>query len=162
MSRPRNVNVQPCGTEAAYLRHLRHGEPPCPEDRQAHAQRELERQRARGVKPRGTPQHGTYTMYATYGCRCRACREAKTDYKADYEAGIRRRRLPSVPLAELVLDVLETWDRSMSTDELIGQVERIRPEAKPESVRAAIVRLHKSERLVMKESWDGVVRWWIT
>lgn len=35
MARPRNVNVKPCGTVAAYHRHRYYGEEPCPEDRAA-------------------------------------------------------------------------------------------------------------------------------
>jgi hypothetical protein len=41
------ADVQPCGTEAAYNRHHRHGEPPCPADRRAATlSRALRRERA--------------------------------------------------------------------------------------------------------------------
>lgn len=35
----------------------------------------------------GAPQHGTYSRYAAYGCRCRNCTEAKRRYMAARRAG---------------------------------------------------------------------------
>lgn len=40
--RPRQVELQPCGTDAAYRRHLFHNEKPCADCRAAHVRRWLE------------------------------------------------------------------------------------------------------------------------
>ena len=39
-------NLKPCGTTAAYRRHIRHGEKPCDDCRRAAVQRESERMRS--------------------------------------------------------------------------------------------------------------------
>jgi len=63
--------LKPCGTSAAYRRHLRHGETPCD------ACREVENARGRlpGNGPMQPAQHGTPSKYNA-GCRCDACTAA--------------------------------------------------------------------------------------
>lgn len=39
-----------------------------------------------GYPQPGAPQHGTYSRYAAYGCRCQDCTEAKRRYMADRRA----------------------------------------------------------------------------
>lgn len=64
--------LQPCGTPAAYRRHLRRGEPAC----RACLDAEAERQRPEGAPPRAKPRHGTASMYNA-GCRCVDCTQAR-------------------------------------------------------------------------------------
>jgi hypothetical protein len=75
--------LKPCGTPAAYRRHLRHGEKPCDECREA----ENSRNRVPGGKPFQPAQHGTISKYHR-GCRCKDCTRANTEY-----ARVRRARL---------------------------------------------------------------------
>lgn len=66
--------LKSCGTEAAYRRHLRHGEKPCD------ACREATNARRRGPdgKPMQPAQHGTVSKYHS-GCRCEECTLANTN-----------------------------------------------------------------------------------
>lgn len=43
---------------------------------------------------RGLPAHGTYTRYASSGCRCGRCKTAKRDYDRQFRA---RRASEAVP-----------------------------------------------------------------
>lgn len=62
------AELKPCGTSAAYRRHLRHGETPC----DACTAAEAERGRPEGVPPRKPAEHGTQSKYSA-GCRCEPC-----------------------------------------------------------------------------------------
>lgn len=87
MNRP----LQPCGTVAAYVRHLRHREPPCAAccDAKASAQRAWFARGQRGEGP-STPitNHGTDAGYRRHQVRgekpCQACRDAHNTYSRDY------------------------------------------------------------------------------
>lgn len=75
--------LMPCGTVAAYKRHVRRGEEPCGRCREA------ESLRWRGGRPRvrgGPVKHGEPEMYGR-GCRCTACCEASAVYRAAWRAG---------------------------------------------------------------------------
>lgn len=150
--------MQPCGTVAAYARHRYHGEEPCPEDYAAKAEQARRRRQARGAKPRRKPRHGTYSMYATYECRCRACRDAARDYKADHRAGQLRRSRRPASIAELILDILETFDHAMTTDQIAAQVSRIRVQVKHQTATRVVWRMVSDGRLTEKE--PGL--WWMT
>jgi len=63
--------LKPCGTPAAYRRHLRYGQDAC----QACLDAEAARRRPEGNPPRIPAQHGTPSKYAS-GCRCADCTEA--------------------------------------------------------------------------------------
>lgn len=80
--------LKPCGTPAAYRRHLRYGEKPCDACREA----EYSRNRVPGGKPFQPAQHGTVSKYHG-GCRCvdctRANRDAARDRRARQKAGAR-------------------------------------------------------------------------
>jgi hypothetical protein len=65
------VGLKPCGTEAAYRRHLRHGEK-CDTCREAHNARKRKTDRG----PRLPAAHGTASKYNT-GCRCEPCSAAQ-------------------------------------------------------------------------------------
>lgn len=63
--------LKPCGTSAAYRRHLRRDETPC----EACTAAEAERSRPVGAPPRKKAEHGTQSKYSA-GCRCEPCRDA--------------------------------------------------------------------------------------
>ena len=77
-----NRPLAPCGTRAAYVRHLRHGER-CDECREANnaAQRADKANRKlrldAGEQPPGG--HGNIHTYNNWMCRCDECREAWSD-----------------------------------------------------------------------------------
>lgn len=78
MARP----LAPCGTNSAYLRHIRWGQQPCNACRAAHAATEAKR-RARQVKPpRELVPCGRESAYRRHLRRnevpCKACCEAHT------------------------------------------------------------------------------------
>lgn len=64
---------RPCGTSAAYVRHLRRGQQPCD------ACREANRLDKKGLRANGAPGAGGHGLsgYVNYGCRCEVCRGAK-------------------------------------------------------------------------------------
>ena len=72
--------LQPCGTRAAYKRHLRRGEEPCRECREAARRADRGRKRNR-AQPRELQPCGTYAAYMRHLRRreepCGACREAR-------------------------------------------------------------------------------------
>lgn len=156
MARPRGVNVQPCGTSAAYQRHIYYGEEPCPEDREARRLAARNARRQKGIKPRKKPRHGTRTLYQR-GCRCEPCKTAQNEYNAALRAGHRRRNEKQTKLWELMIDIMETWGRPMSSIEIAGHVERIR--GRPtESVDRLLYRLRK-QGLVESVERMGVRKW---
>lgn len=77
-----NRPLAPCGTRAAYVRHLRHGER-CDECREANnaAQREATANRKRRLESGEEPPggHGNIYTYSNWQCRCDECREAWSD-----------------------------------------------------------------------------------
>ena len=74
--------LQPCGTDAAYIRHLRKHEAPCHDCIAAHNRANAEwRQKARIEKHQFT--HGTAYGYDVMGCRCGPCRTAKRESYMD-------------------------------------------------------------------------------
>ncbi|MFC9085315.1 hypothetical protein [Nocardiopsis dassonvillei] len=73
--------LKPCGTFAAYLRHLRHREVPCETCREAVRVAAAEQRRRAGVpergplRPCGTP--AAYSRHYAHGEKpCETCREA--------------------------------------------------------------------------------------
>lgn len=75
---------QPCGTVAAYQRHLRSGEEPCARCREARAAYVRERYvpSGRQLDPCGTP--GAYQRHLRHGEEtCRPCRDAFAALKAN-------------------------------------------------------------------------------
>ena len=70
--RPMPFELKPCGTDAAYRRHRRHGEKPCDTCREAHNARKRKTDRG----PRLPAPHGTASKYNT-GCRCEPCSAAQ-------------------------------------------------------------------------------------
>jgi hypothetical protein len=73
--------VQPCGTVAAYRRHLRHREEPCEPCKQA--ERDKMRQKRDYWKDNQdkipAKVHGTVEGYRYYSCRCQGCSKAASD-----------------------------------------------------------------------------------
>lgn len=88
------------------------------------------------MQPCGTP--AAYTRHYANGEKaCDDCRAAWAAYKrAAYRRG---RDIVKVP--EVVVDVLTTFDRWMTTDVVTEHVIRIHPEWKPRSVARALMRL---------------------
>ncbi|MFC8490681.1 hypothetical protein ACFUJU_07725 [Streptomyces sp. NPDC057235] len=72
--------LSPCGTEAAYIRHIRRKEPSCAECRAAHSAHQRRRIAERAADPAAADRagHGKATTYCNYGCRCPACAEANS------------------------------------------------------------------------------------
>lgn len=72
--------LKPCGTPAAYIRHLRHGERPCFECSEANRRRGEQQRRAVGKLVKNRPACGTETGWYAHRWRkqipCEACRLA--------------------------------------------------------------------------------------
>ena len=84
--------LQPCGTRAAYQRHMRRGEQPCKACREANRTRALEEWRKRNAQSCGT--NAGYQRHVKAGERpCAACKRAKAEYMARY-----RKRLSAAPV----------------------------------------------------------------
>jgi hypothetical protein len=90
--------LQPCGTEAAYRRHLKYGEEPCEPCREAFlraAQARSERhRRKRGSKVRGLQPCGTAAAYQRHKLHgeepCEACKQAlRESRRASYQPSSR-------------------------------------------------------------------------
>lgn len=86
-------DLLPCGTYAAYTRHLYHHEDPCDLCREAAAARRREQRRAnpRPPKPRAALKPcGTYAAYARHVMHgetpCEDCRQAHREYMRAYRA----------------------------------------------------------------------------
>lgn len=73
------ITLRPCGTEAAYVRHLRYGEKPCEACRKVHARKHALRQNVRVADPAAADRagHGKASTYNNYRCRCPRCTEAQ-------------------------------------------------------------------------------------
>ena len=86
----------PCGTNSAYLRHRRRGEPVDEACLEAHRRTITELRRRRGVKPRVRgPEHGTRAAYQREWLRwrsgegpppCEECRAANAEATRRYRA----------------------------------------------------------------------------
>lgn len=75
---PRAV-LAPCGTDAAYRRHHRYGEEPCPACRAANAER-IRRQAERKRQPTQCGTRSGYQRHRDHGEQaCEPCRQANTD-----------------------------------------------------------------------------------
>ena len=87
--------LKPCGTRAAYMRHLRRGEDPCGACRDANraGDREQRRRSARKVTSCGT--YAAYQRHVKAGEEaCAACKRAQAEYRARY----RRRVVKAGPV----------------------------------------------------------------
>lgn len=127
--------MKPCGTEAAYYRHRGRGEEPCPEDREAVAEANRKRRRAKGVRPFTPARHGTHSKYVA-GCRCGACRGAHAAYQAKFRNGGTRRERWAWKLADQVKDWLMLDGGWLTADGLALECD-----ANPESVERVLRRL---------------------
>ena len=81
--------LQPCGTNAAYVRHRLNGETPCDACRSATAAHQAssnaDRHR-RMVAGESHPQHGAASTYFNWLCRCDECKDAgKVANRKQYE-----------------------------------------------------------------------------
>src|SRR5690606_24888144 len=101
----------PCGTDAGYSRHLRQGEQPCAECRQARTDYERERYRRKtGAKPWRPARCGTRSGYMRHlnmdEPPCAACKEAENERGRLYYYGEwKTRREDRITSADLILDV---------------------------------------------------------
>ena len=81
---------KPCGTRAAYQRHLRRGETPDEACTAAKRAYDRERSHARGARPRRDAPCGTAAGFERHRRRyetpCQACRDALRLYQAQYKA----------------------------------------------------------------------------
>lgn len=79
------------------------------------------------------------------------------EYNRRWRAGKRRNpeRRRRSSLRTLIVDVLETQGRSMTSQQIVDEVVRIRPGAKPASVHRALFRLDEVENF----SQLGERRW---
>lgn len=84
--------LKPCGTYAAYHRHLRNREIPCEACYAAHASRERELRARRGYVrgPYARPGCGSYAGYQAHQRRgevaCEPCLEAARNYRRELRA----------------------------------------------------------------------------
>lgn len=84
------TKLRPCGTPAAYRRHLYNGEQPCPECHTAWTEHHRKRNRARGTKPKQLQPCGTYAAYQRHKKRgepqCLPCQNAGNQYYRTFRA----------------------------------------------------------------------------
>lgn len=110
--------LMPCGTRAAYVRHLRHGEVPCENCVQANREIALQAQRDRAATtPFHLIPHGL-GGYRNYCCRCETCSEAHKTALRNY-----RRRTGPAPGAVLLaagLDPSDPWPPGRQLNERDG------------------------------------------
>lgn len=85
--------LRPCGTESAYQRHLRAGEPTCQPCRDAHAEHgraKRAKSYVRGPYGRDEPKCGTRRGYRRHLRRgevtCADCCRAEREYRNEYVA----------------------------------------------------------------------------
>jgi hypothetical protein len=85
--------LMPCGTNAAYVRHVRRNEPTCQPCRDAHA--EYGREHVDGGRPRGVAKCGTQAGYDKHLRRreetCAECRAAHSRHVGKYAKAARAR-----------------------------------------------------------------------
>ena len=143
--------MKPCGTYAAHNRHLRNGEDPCDDCREAkrayNTRMTRERRHRQGVnQPRKRPRCGTYAgeqYHRRYGEDiCEACREARREYVNAWKRGKSVSRINErTTSADLILDVLETYGYAMTSDVLVSHVLDIKPGWKEPTVKRALFRM---------------------
>jgi hypothetical protein len=97
--------LQPCGTPAAYRRHLARGEPTCEACCAAMADRQRQYRPVPTIRgPYGKPQCGTDSGHQVHKRRretpCEPCREAHRAYQQQWRAERRRRERFEQMLAE--------------------------------------------------------------
>lgn len=106
-------DVQPCGTTAAYQRHLKSGEPACEACRAARAAYTRDR-RAGMVPARVPPQCGTLSGHDAHRYRgepsCRPCLDAYAAYVRDRRARLRRGRAERAAALEALL--VQVWEET--------------------------------------------------
>ncbi len=135
--------LRPCGTEAAYARHRRRGEPTCATCKAGVTDARRQQRRAKGIRPRTTPQHGTYSGYirlhaATGAEPCLPCLDAHATYLREWRArGRRRDRRGS--WVEVALDYLETHGPIEMT-QLIEAIQERHPEVVRDTIRQSVNR----------------------
>lgn len=85
--------LKPCGTVAAYMRHIRHGELACNPCLEAMAEDSRKR---RGYQPFHPVECGTNSGYVRHGqlgqTPCDACRKAHSQYGRDLRARAKARK----------------------------------------------------------------------
>lgn len=152
--------MKPCGTEAAYYRHRYRGEEPCAEDRQAVAEIERARKRAKGRRARRKPRCGTRSGYEAHlnagTTPCRGCKDAHAEAQAEWRRGrSNSSRHDKATLGDLIVDLLETHGRPLTTENLTDFIVDIRGAAKQGTVRSTLLRLAKDGRVESLERYDG-------
>src|SRR5262245_8591031 len=85
------MGVKPCGTRAAYYRHLRAGEKPCDPCRKANTDKAREDKKVLRARKDDIP-HGTISGYFNWACRCDKCLKAGARKNARDAASRRERR----------------------------------------------------------------------
>lgn len=81
--------LKPCGTHAAYRRHIAHGEDPCEACLEAEREYKRNRRAEKGSKPRGELRPcGTTAAYERHVYHgevpCDACLDAWADYQLNF------------------------------------------------------------------------------
>ena len=135
--------LRPCGTEAAYARHRRNGESPCDACRAGVALVRRDQRRAKGIRPRLEPQHGTYSGYIRLHVlsgveACRPCLDAHATYLREWRAKVRRRDRRG-KWVDVVYDYLETFG-PIEMSPLIETIQERHPEAVCDTIRQAVNR----------------------
>lgn len=171
--------LKPCGTHAAYRRHLRSGERPCPLCAEA-ARRESEKwRRSRGGRPLNRARCGTYSGWMRHHkdgqTPCGPCWRAARPYWREQKRrlhGYKRLRKVEKPstIGDAIVDLLETWypDR-LDTEILVARLLDIHPEWSAESIRRVMFRELK-DRVVhhtpahgdLQSSWQAANASWET
>ena len=143
--------MKPCGSYAAFKRHIRRGEEPCGLCREAkrvyNTRVTVARRHRLGInEPRQRPRCGTYAgeqFHRRHGEEvCEACREAKNEYQAALKSGVLiHRRHDRLTITDLICDVLETYGYAMTADVLASHVCDIKPAWKESSVKRVLFRM---------------------
>lgn len=139
--------LMPCGTVAAYMRHIENGETACDACRKAAAKDSRERAwrtgKNRPMKPARCGTNSGYEKHIRLRTEpCDACREAHAEYQAAWNRGeTYSKRHETTKIPDLIFDVLETWDYPMTADVIAAKVCDIRPEMRHESVVRTVWKL---------------------
>ncbi len=113
-----STNLRPCGTHAAYRRHLNRGEEPCEPCRQANAADDRKaRAAARAAaarQPKPQPQHGTERAYRAHRrageTPCPPCKAAHTERSRAYAAAAADRAAYLATLSSVTATAAAAWN----------------------------------------------------
>ena len=132
--------LRPCGTWAAYMRHVRAGEDPCEACREAARSKSRQEWHRRSLKVKPCGTYAAYMRHRKAGEKpCKPCRRASVEYMTEYKA----RKRAQVPELRLPARAPEGAHRAPC----FGNPALWDPQGDGESKDAARVRWREAARL---------------